>query len=79
MRRKLSAEDKRGSLIGIKVRRDIKAKIAFISEREAHPMSTQINLILENYIQQYFTDNQINWEEYAPRYEKEGREESEDT
>lgn len=77
MRKKLSVEDKRNTFIGIKVKQDIKAKITFISGREAHPISTQINLILEDYIQRYFEDNHINWEEYDPRQDKEGRENDE--
>lgn len=75
MRKKLNADDKRGSLIGIKVRKELKEKIQFISGREAHPMSTQINIILEEYASRYFSENQINWEEYAPQQNaKEGRE-----
>lgn len=80
MRKKLDAVDKRGSLIGIKVRQEIKDKIQFISEREGRPMSTQINTILENFVHRYFKENHINWQEYAPQDKKEeGRIENENT
>lgn len=68
MRKKLDPVDKRGSLIGIKVRQETKDKIQFISDREARRMSSQINLILEEYIERYFDKNHINWQEYAPRH-----------
>ena len=54
---------KRTSTIGIKVKPITKAKIEFIAEREARPMSTQINIILEKYIEDYFKREGIVWEE----------------
>lgn len=71
MRKKLNPVDKRGSLIGIKVREETKNKIQFISKREARCMSTQINVILEEFIERYFDENHINWHEYMPRHTNE--------
>lgn len=67
MRKKLDPVDKRGDLIGIKVKKETKDKIQFISGREDRRMSSQINLILEEFIERYFDENNINWQEYAPR------------
>lgn len=64
MRPKLNEADKRISQIGIKVKKDIKSKIRFISEREGHPMSTQINLILEQFVADYASQHNIRWEEF---------------
>lgn len=65
MRKKMNETDKRGSLIGIKVKKDTKEKILFISEREARPMSTQINIILEDFIENYFQEQGIHWEDHT--------------
>ena len=54
--------NKRTSTIGIKVRPITKEQIEFISEREARPMSTQINIILEKYIEEYFKKEGIIWD-----------------
>lgn len=55
--------NKRTSTIGIKVKPITKKKIEFIAEREARPMSTQINIILERYIEDYFKKEGIVWHE----------------
>lgn len=67
MRPRLNPNDKRNCLIGIKVKRETRDKLEFIAEREAHPLSTQIDLILKDYIDRYFEIAKINWEEYAPQ------------
>ena len=54
--------NKRTSTIGIKVKQITKEKIEFIAEREARPMSTQINIILERYTEDYFKREGIEWE-----------------
>ena len=64
MRPKLNDADKRVSQIGIKVKSDTKNKIKFISEREGHPMSTQINLILEQFVADYASKHGIRWEDF---------------
>lgn len=61
MRKKLDPATKREHIIGIKVRKDIKEKIAYLSEVEDVPMSTYINKIIENYIDNYTKTYKINW------------------
>lgn len=46
--------EKRTVLIGVKVTPTTKAKIEEIAQKEARPVSSQINLILEKYIKNYF-------------------------
>lgn len=64
MRPKLNESDKRDSQIGIKVKKDIKNKIRFISEREGRPMSTQINHILEQFVDDYAAEHGILWKDF---------------
>lgn len=71
MRKKMDQEQKRGSLIGIKVKEETKKQLQFISEREARPMSTQINIILESYINKYFKEQKLNWDEWDPSRKEE--------
>ena len=64
MRKMLPENEKRNKIIGIKTTEEVKRKLQFISDREDRPMSSQLNIVLENYIDQYFTKNKINWKEY---------------
>ena len=66
MRPKLNANEKRNAQIGIKVKQETKEKLEFIAEREARSLSTQIDIILKEYIDIYFYTSKINWEEYRP-------------
>ena len=70
MRKKLSENEKRNTMIGVKVQAETKRKLEFIAEREDHPMSTQIDIILKNYIKDYFKENNLKWSEYD--HKKEG-------
>lgn len=54
MRKKMETTEKRNSFIGIKVKTETRNKLEYISEREAHPISTQIDIILKEYIEKYF-------------------------
>ena len=65
MRPKLNENEKRICQIGIKVKKDIKNKVKFISEREGRPMSTQINHILEQFVDDYAAKHGINWDEFS--------------
>ena len=65
MRPKLNENEKRICQIGIKVKKDIKNKVKFISEREGRPMSTQINHILEQFVEDYAAKHGINWDEFS--------------
>ena len=60
MRKSLPKDQKRSEIIGIKTTRENKKKLKFISEREGRPLSSQINHILENYIQTYMENNKLN-------------------
>lgn len=64
MRKMLPENEKRNKIIGIKTTEEVKRKLQFISDREGRPMSSQLNFLLENYIEQYFKKNKINWKEY---------------
>ena len=46
--------------------KETKEKLEFIAEREARSLSTQIDIILKEYIDIYFYTSKINWEEYRP-------------
>ena len=69
MRKKLGKNEKRNAQIGIKVQIETKRKLEFIAKREAHPLSTQIDIILKSYINEYFEKNDLKWSEYAPQEE----------
>lgn len=64
MRKMLPENKKRSKIIGIKTTEEVKRKLQFISDREGRPMSSQLNILLESYIDQYFKKNKINWKEY---------------
>lgn len=51
--------EKRTEQIGIKVTPSTRAAIEEIANREARPISSQINLILEKYIKEYFEKNNL--------------------
>lgn len=72
MRPRLNPNDKRTAQIGIKVKKETKDKLEFIASREAHPVSTQIDIILKDYIDRYLKDNRIDWSEYASGEEVQG-------
>lgn len=63
MRKRLNAEEKRSVIIGIKVKKEIKEKIQYLSEVDDIGMSTYINKILENHIESITKLTPINWEE----------------
>ncbi len=67
MRKKLSATAKRTEIIGVKVKKEVKDKIHYLSERDATQMSTYINKILEAHIEQHTKIHNINWEEIFER------------
>lgn len=69
MRKKLSADIKRNSQIGIKVQTNTKKQLEYIAGREDLTLSTLINKILVDYISNYFKIAKINWEE-LPEEEK---------
>lgn len=73
MRRKLSHEEKRSNIIGIKVKPETKRKLTYIAKREGTQLSTYVDTELVKLIDQYFRIAHIDWEN-LPEEEKEGRE-----
>lgn len=73
MRKKLSQEAKRSKLIGIKVQQKTKEQLEYIAGREDTTLSTVINTILIEYIENYFKIAKIQWES-IPEEEKTYRE-----
>lgn len=69
MRKKLPEQEKRSQHIGIKVKKITKQKLEFIADREDRPLSTQIDIILTSYVENYLKKNKLNWSEYAPQEE----------
>ena len=66
MRKKLDANEKRSNYIGIKVQSETRKQLNFIASREVTPLSTLINTILKEYINNYFKIAKINWEQLSP-------------
>lgn len=62
MRKKLTAEDKRSIIIGIKVKPAIKEKLQWLSKRDATQMSTYVNNILERHVEQLTSIYKIDWD-----------------
>lgn len=61
MRQKLKEENKRSTIIGIKVDKSTKAKIAYIADRDAKTMSTYINDLLVKHIEEYTRMTKTDW------------------
>lgn len=70
MRRKMSPEEKRNSQIGIKVLTKTKKQLEYIAERDQITLSTLINTILLEYVENYFKIAKIDWDS-LPEDEKE--------
>lgn len=63
MRPRIEPENKRTVIIGIKTKEITKKRIKWISDRDGRPMSSQINMILEEYIEKYLKDNNLKYED----------------
>ena len=74
MRRKISEDEKRNKIIGIKVKDETKQKLQYIAKRECMQLSTYIDGLLVKHINEYFSHAHIKWETLSEA-EKEGREE----
>lgn len=62
MRPKLPKESKRNQIIGIKVLDKTRKQLEYIAKREGTTLSTIINSILLNYIENYTKIAKINWD-----------------
>ena len=70
MRRKMEQGQKRNQLIGIKVLEKTRKQLEYIADREQKTLSSVINDILLEYIENYFKIAKIDWET-IPSDEKE--------
>ena len=50
-------------MIGVKVTEETRKKIEFVADREQRPMSSLINILIEQYLKDYEAKNNINWED----------------
>ena len=66
MRRKMAENEKRNRLIGIKVQLKTREQLEYIAERDQLTLSTLINNILVDYIENYFRIAKIDWEKVPP-------------
>lgn len=62
MRRKMTADEKRNSPIGIKVKTETRKQLDYISEAEGHTLSTYIDIVLRKHIEDYLSSHNINWD-----------------
>ncbi|MBQ7769335.1 MAG: hypothetical protein IJ403_10725 [Oscillospiraceae bacterium] len=62
MRRKMTSEEKRSIIIGIKVKPETRYKIEWIANREATKLSTYLDNWLKDHIETYFKYNHIEWD-----------------
>ena len=61
MRKKLTPEEKRSNIIGIKVKIETRQQLEWIAKREATRLSTYIDEQLKEHIVTYFKFNHIDW------------------
>lgn len=62
MRKKMTPDVKRNKQIGIKVQTKTKEQLTYIAKREDTPLSTVINSILTEYVENYFKIAKIDWD-----------------
>lgn len=66
MRKKLPLDEKRNKIIGIKVKEETRQQLEYIAGREGHTLSTCIDIILRNKIEEYFELEKIDWDALPP-------------
>lgn len=66
MRRKMEIDEKRSKQIGVKVQIKTRNQLEYIAEREDSTLSTLIDIILKDYINNYFKIAKIDWEKIPP-------------
>lgn len=71
MRRKISKEEKREYILGVKVKLDTKQKFKFVCSAEGESVSTRINKLIEEYIDNYAQKNNIDWSKWTGELGKE--------
>lgn len=63
MRAKVSENEKRGTIIGIKVDKMTKAKIEYIAKADGKPTSTYLFNLITEHIDQYTRMTRTKWDE----------------
>lgn len=71
MRKRLNDNEKRSNYIGIKVQSKTREQLNFISDRDKTPISTIIDQIIKQYLDNYFKIAKIDWDS-LPEDEKRG-------
>ena len=72
MRKKLNDDRKRNNYIGIKVQAKTKDQLFYISKRDQIPVSTLINQIILNYLENYFKITKLDWNTLTEEEKKGG-------
>ena len=62
MRHKMGIDEKRSKQIGIKVQIKTKNQLQYIADREGSTLSTLVDIILKDYINNYFKIAKLDWE-----------------
>ena len=62
----MTPDVKRNKQIGIKVQTKTRKQLDYIAKREDTPLSTVINTILVEYIENYFKIAKIDWDKLTP-------------
>lgn len=66
MRKKINPDKKRSQIIGIKVQPETREKLKYIVKRDQTTLSSLINTIIIDYIENYFKITKIEWEKLTP-------------
>lgn len=66
MRHKMGINEKRSKQIGIKVQIKTRKQLEYIAKREDLTLSTLIDAIIKDYINNYFRIAKIDWEKIPP-------------
>lgn len=62
MRRKLNYDEKRSVIIGVKVTPKVRKQIEYLSGREAESISTYIEKLIKQRIDQFTKDTKTDWD-----------------
>ena len=74
MRKRLNENQKRSNYIGIKVQSKTREQLNFISDRDKTPISTIIDQIIKQHIDNYFKIAKIDWDSLTDDEKRGGKE-----
>lgn len=66
MRHKMEIDEKRSKQIGVKVQIRTRKQLEYIADREDSTLSTLIDSILKDYINNYLRIAKIDWDKLSP-------------